>query len=97
MIGASSASPNASRNASRLETGPSTRSWRGLCGSIPASVRWSSGLMFARQSVALARKNRCAGVRPSISGASAATRAWARWASASPPRSAMFSPSVSGR
>ena len=69
--------------AERLEvrSGPSTRKARGPA-AIPASVRCRSGLMFARHSVALARKKRCAGVRPSIVGRRRRPRARGRAAPA---------------
>ena len=66
IIGASSARPNASWNASLFENGPRTRRCRGLCGSTWINVRVSSSLIVARHTEAFARKNRCAGVSPSI-------------------------------
>ena len=97
-MGSPALHPKAAANWGMFDTGPFVLQRPGECGSVLILTRWASGVMFCRQIWAHARKNRCSGVKPSISARrpfSASAFSRAAYEIDSPPRSARFSPSVS--
>ena len=84
-------------NSSRLRTTWLQRNSAGECGSIDSSRSTSASRILLCQAVAQDRKNRCAPVSPSMTSASRPSseirQAWN--AMPRPPRSPMFSPTVS--
>src|SRR5262249_42208509 len=86
---------NALANSGRLLTGPSTRNFAGACSFDCTCRRSASGRCCVRQLCANERKKRCSGEKPSFFSACGSAILNASQATCSPPRSAMFSPSVS--
>jgi len=70
-IGVPASQPKAAANSSRFESGPRTRHFPGLCGSVFRLTRSASSRIWYRQTVAWLRKKRWAGVRPSTGAAPA--------------------------
>src|ERR1700694_2450001 len=67
-IGSPGLQPNAAANCGMFETGPLVLHCPGECESVLIRTRCDSGVMFCLQIWAHARKKRCSGVNPSMSG-----------------------------
>src|SRR2546423_971767 len=90
--------PKAAANSGRFDSGPFVLQRDGECGSVLMRRRIASGVEFDLQICAHARKKRCSGVKPSMSGGRPfceSAFSSAAYAIDRPPRSARFSPSVS--
>src|SRR5664279_3316101 len=88
---------NAAAKAGKSLSVPLTLKCGGEWGSTAARLRSSSGLRLVHQDWARAKKNRCWSLKPParLDGATPTRLIKACSASLTPPRSAMFSPSVS--
>src|SRR5450432_659089 len=96
-IGSPALHPNACANSGRFEIAPITRHSPGECGSVRDCRIIASGRILVRHAFAKAMKKRCSGVNPSTGARDLPVIAFsnAAYAIFSPPKSAMFSPSVS--
>src|SRR4051794_18137506 len=87
--------PNAFANSAMFESGPFPRNCGKGCGLVFVNNRAYSGRVFAPQTCAHPRKNRCSGVNPSLSAGRpfpASDFSYAAYEIVKPPRSAMLSP-----
>src|ERR1035437_8475888 len=96
-IGSPSLHPHAALNSGMLLNGPFTRHIDGACSLEFTCVRKACGRYTSRHTCAQPRKNRCSGVNPSIfaCGPEPSALSIAAYATVRPPKSPMFSPSVS--